>query len=67
MTKRSKSQLEQRVLNNWGAWRLVLSDRGFTFTEVFHNMTPQEIDEANIALNRQIEAENAEMKKASKR
>lgn len=29
-------------------------------------MTPQEIDEANIALNRQIEAENAEMKKASK-
>ena len=53
--------------NNWGAWRLVFSERGFDYNTVFNQMTPQEIDEANIALNIQIKYENEEMKKASRK
>lgn len=43
----------------------MLSDRGFDFPTVFGKpyMTPQDIEEANIALDMQIEAE----KKAAKR
>lgn len=41
----------------------MLSDGGFTYNEVFHQMTQDEVDEANIALDMQIEA----MKKASKK
>ena len=40
-------------------WRLVLSDiSNFTFNEVFHQMTQDEIEEANMALDLQIEAIN---------
>ena len=57
-------QLKQRVKSNWDLWRLVLSDRGFDYKTVFGKpyMTPQDIEEANIALDLQIEAE----KKAAK-
>ena len=43
----------------------MLSERGFDFQTVFGKpfMTPQDIEEANIALDMQIEAE----KKAAKR
>ena len=45
-------------------WRLVLSDIcHFTYNEVFHPMTQDEIDEANMALDLQIEAINKSMKK----
>lgn len=45
-------------------WRLVLSDiSNFTFNEVFHQMTQDEIEEANIALDLQIEAINKSIKK----
>jgi hypothetical protein len=44
-------------------WRLLFADRGFSYTEVFFQMTPQEILEANVALDLQIEKEKKEMKK----
>lgn len=33
-----------------------MSDGGFTYNEVFHQMTQDEVDEANVALDLQIEA-----------
>ena len=46
-------------------WRLILSDRGFDFQTVFGKpfMTPNDIMEANFALDMQLEAE----RKAAKR
>lgn len=46
-------------------WRLVLANRGFDYQTVFGKpfMTVQDIEEANIALDMQIEEE----KKATKR
>jgi len=46
-------------------WRLVLSDRGFDYQTVFGKpfMSPQDVDEANIALDMQIEAEKRAAKK----
>ena len=50
--KISRSKAEKRVRENWAMWRLVLSDMGnFTYDYVFHQMTPQEIQEANIAMD----------------
>lgn len=40
-----------------------MADRGFTYTDVFVKMTPQQIKEANIALDMQLAAEKAQMKK----
>lgn len=40
-----------------------MADRGFTYTDVFVNMTPQQVREANIALDMQIAAEKAQIKK----
>lgn len=40
-----------------------MSDRGFTYTDVFVKMTPQQVKEANIALDMQIAAEKAQIKK----
>lgn len=46
-------ELKAKVRCDWAAWRLVLSDIGnFTHDYVFHCMTPQEIREANIALDK---------------
>ena len=39
-----------------------MSDRGFSFTDVFLKMTPQQVDEANIALDIQIKAEKKQVK-----
>ncbi len=44
-------------------WRLVYSDGGFDYNTVFHQMTPDEINEANLALDRVIK----EQQKAAKR
>jgi len=46
-------------------WRLLFSNRGFDYQTVFGKpfMSPQDIDEANIALDLQIEAERKAMKK----
>jgi hypothetical protein len=40
-----------------------MSQRGFDYNTVFHQMTPQEIQEANIALDEQLKAEKAAIKK----
>lgn len=40
-----------------------MAQRGFDYQTVFYVMTPQEIDEANIALDFQIEAERKALKK----
>ena len=62
--RKNKSQLTQRVLSNWGAWRLIFSDIGnFTHDYVFNHMTPQQIDEANIALDIVIEQINESVSK----
>lgn len=61
----SKSKLRKKVNDEWALWALVLSDSGFDFSTVFGKpyMTPQDVQEANIALKMKIEAE----KKAAKR
>ena len=43
-------------------WRLVLSDGGLDYNTVFHQMTRDEVDEANAALDLLIEKQ----KKANK-
>lgn len=62
--RKTKSQLKRQARNNWHLWRLVLSDRGFDYPTVFGKpfMTPQDVEEANIALDMQIEAEKKAMK-----
>lgn len=46
-------------------WRLVLSNRGFDFQTVFGKpyMTPQDVEEANIALDLILAAEKKAVKK----
>lgn len=63
--KMTKTQIRQRAKNNWSLWRLVLSERGFDYQTVFGKpfMTPNDILEANIALDIQIQAEKAAIKK----
>lgn len=39
-----------------------MAQRGFDYQSVFYVMTPQEIDEANIALDIQITAEKKALK-----
>ena len=63
--KLSKSKLKQRANDNWALWRLVLSGRGFDYQTVFGKpfMTPQDVNEANVALDMQLEAERQAAKK----
>lgn len=49
--------------NNWAMYRLVLSESGFDYNTVFYQMTPQEIEKANIALDMKIEVEKKAIKK----
>ncbi len=62
---RSKTRLKQKARDNWSLWRLVLSNRGFDYQTVFGKsyMSPQDVIEANFALDMALEAE----KKAAKR
>lgn len=68
MQGKSESELTDRELrakisSEWGAWRLIFSDMGnFTHDYVFHHMTPQEIREANLALDRVIKQLNRRSK-----
>ena len=51
-TRKTQAQLRQKVKDNWACWRLIYCDiANFTYDEVFHHMTPQEISEANVALD----------------
>ena len=56
----TKSELNQRVRSNWALYRLVFS--GFDYNTVFYQMTPQEIEMANIALDIKIKEEEKAMK-----
>ena len=55
----SNAKLKQRARDNWALWRLVLSGRGFDYPTVFGKpfMTPQDVREANFALDLALEAE----------
>ncbi len=44
-------------------WRLILSDCSFDYNTVFHQMTPSEIQKANIALDMKIKAEKKAMRR----
>lgn len=47
-----KSELKRRVERDWACWRLIYCDMAnFDYNTVFNQMTPQEIEEANIALD----------------
>lgn len=60
----NRGQLKSKVKEDWGMWRLVMSEK-FDFQTVFGKpfMTPQDILEANTALDLQLEAEKRAMKK----
>ena len=58
--KLSRTKARKRAKRNWDYWRLVLSDIGIDYNTAFHQMTPNEVAEANAALDLQEEA----MKKA---
>lgn len=60
---RTRSELSKLVRDQWKLWRLVLSDGGFDFNTVFHQMTLDEIDEANVALDFYIKQQNKAMNK----
>lgn len=62
--RKTRSQLKRQARNNWNLWRLVMSDRGFDFQTVFGKpfMTFSDVEEANIALDMQLEAERKAMK-----
>lgn len=61
--RKTKAELKKRVRNNFAAWRLVLSECGFDYNTVFHQMLPEEIEMANIALDMKIESERKAMKR----
>lgn len=63
--KLSNAKLKRRAEENWALWRLILSNRGFDFQTVFGKsfMTPQDIKEANFALDMQIDAEKKAARK----
>lgn len=61
----TSAQIKRKVREQWSLWRLVVSQRGFDFQTVFGKpyMTPQDIREANTALDLQLEAEKKVAKK----
>lgn len=61
--KRTKRQLSKLARQRWNGWRLVFSERGFDYYTVFHLMTEDEINEANAALDIQIEMEKKQLNK----
>lgn len=63
--KKSREQIRKTAEENWPLWRLILSDAGFDYETVFYRMTWDEILEANVALDLQMEA--IEKKRAEER
>lgn len=52
-TKQTKQQTKERMRQNWPLWRLVF-DGGLDYKTVFEYMTPNQIKEANCALDEYI-------------
>lgn len=51
-TKKTHAQIKQQARNNMGCWRLIFSDMSnLDYNTVFNQMTPEEIEEANAALD----------------
>lgn len=61
--KKTKTQIKKAAKNKWCLWRLVLSDCGLDYNTVFNQMTPDEILEANAALDMKIEQERKAIKR----
>lgn len=49
-----KDKARERAQKNWALWRLLLSDMGITYSDL-DNMDPDDIEEANAALDIHIE------------
>lgn len=50
--QRTPAQTKEHARNNMACWRLIFSDMSnLDYNTVFHQMTPQEIEEANAALD----------------
>jgi hypothetical protein len=57
--KLSKRKTKAKVKEEWAMWRLILSEFGqFDYDYVFNKMTPQEVAEANAAIDIAIERSN---------
>lgn len=54
----SERKLKRKVTDEWSCWRLVFYENGaFDYNTVFNEMTPLEIEKANIAADRVITAQ----------
>ena len=53
----NKARTRREVEDNWAMYRLLHSGYGYDYNTVFHQMTPQEILAANIALDIQRETD----------
>lgn len=64
------SQLRQEARNNWSYWRLCIDSNGSfnaqNYEYVFNHMTPFEIEEANTAMDLQIEEINRRLRNNKK-
>lgn len=54
--EKTKFELRESMLRKWDGYRLIFSDiANFDYETVFYRMTPQEIAEANLALDEVME------------
>lgn len=54
--EKTKLELRESMLRKWDGYRLIFSDiANFDYETVFFRMTPQEIAEANLALDEVME------------
>ncbi|MHA7580397.1 hypothetical protein ACX12E_08360 [Paenibacillus vandeheii] len=58
----SKSKARERATQNWALWRLLLSDMSITYSDL-DNMDPDDIAEANAALDIHIEQQKKNEKR----
>jgi len=57
-----KAKRIKKVKENWICWRLIFSDAHFDYNTVFHQMSLDEILEANAALDLYEKALKKQMK-----
>lgn len=58
----SKREVRERAIRNWPLWRLLLSDMSITYSDL-DNMEPNDIAEANAALDIHIEQQKKNEKR----
>lgn len=64
--QKSRAEINQAARDRWYAWRLVL-DAGMSYDDVFHHMTPDEINEANEAYTILLKERSKAAERAAKR